>query len=69
MARDKQVVELLDSRIGRRSSAYGLHQFGPWYEIRDPISDQYDAVARCKLHFGTIQRAELFAYANGSHRP
>jgi hypothetical protein len=69
MARDQQAVELLDSHIRRRSSTYDLHQFGVWDEIHDPVSGQYDAVARCKRYFGTVQRAELFAYANGPHRP
>ena len=67
--RDQQAVELLDSHLGRRSSTHDLHQFRPRYEIRDPISGQHDAVARCERHFGTIQRAELFAYATGPHRP
>ena len=54
MACDKQAVELLDSRIRRRSGAHDLHQFGPRDEIRDPISDQHNAVAGRERHFGTV---------------
>jgi hypothetical protein len=39
MAGGKQMVELLHRLSRRCSSAYGLHQFVAWDEIRDPISD------------------------------